>query len=96
MNPLRPGGLRSAPELVGWPGLVWRLAVACHSYEPFVFAGIGAVSLVALGPCGRSRVCALLTRLAALGVIVLDAGVVLITLWVSYRITAEASGIPGL
>jgi hypothetical protein len=91
-----PSGLEAANSLRGWPGLVWHSAVFCHVYQTGVLAAIGGIEIVTMLLGGRSFFVRLMTRLAAFGVIVLDAGIVLVTLMTSYRVTADASGIPGL
>jgi hypothetical protein len=91
-----PGGLIQANQFREWPGLVWRMAVFCHTYERAVFVAIAAVALVGLTVCSRSWFCRLLARLAAFGVIVLDAGIVVVTMLASYQVTVANSGIPGL
>ena len=91
-----PGGLKRADYFVGWPALIWRLALLCHAYEWPILGAIAVGGIVGLGVCSRSRACRWLARLAALAVIALDAGIVLVTLLVSYRMTADASGIPAL
>jgi hypothetical protein len=93
---LLPGGLDAASTLNGWPGLLWRTAVFSHVHQAGILAAIVGVGVVSLVMGGRSFLFRLLLRLAALSVIVLDAGIVMVALKVSYRATADASGLPGL
>jgi hypothetical protein len=93
---LLPGGLDAASTLSGWPGLIWRAAVFSHVHQTGIFAAIAGIGIVSVMLGGRSFLFRVLLRLAALGVIVLDAGIVMVALKVSYRATADASGLPGL
>jgi hypothetical protein len=90
---LLPGGWEQASMLRGWPGLVWRLAIACHLNFSLALA-IGAVIVgAAIIVSGWIRPLRFLVWLAAVGVILLDAGIVYVTLRTALEASAHASGI---
>ncbi len=89
---LLPYGLEQAAGLRGWPGLVWRAAVFCHTHPRPVWAAIGASLVVGLLVGGVARPLRVLVWLAAVGVIVVDAGILVIALRTSLMLTVDAAG----
>jgi hypothetical protein len=89
-----PNGLDSARRLVGWPGVVWRLALFCHFNQPvvLVFIAIALVGGLFLGYLFRPV--RWLTWLAALGMIVINALILYVTLHAGLQATVEQSGLP--
>jgi hypothetical protein len=88
-----PGGLDQARMLRGWPGLVFRLAVLCSNQLPAVAWGIGGMTLSAflaarLGWPGR-----VLSWVAAVAMIVVDAAIVVVTVGTALTATAAGAGI---
>lgn len=90
---LLPHGLEQASHFRGWPGLVWRLAVYGNTHQGTVQAGILVVSVVGLfiGWCVRPL--KLVVWLAAVGVIAMNAGILIVMLRTSMNATADAAGI---
>lgn len=88
-----PGGLAQARQLRGWPGLVAALAVVCDRNFSSVL-GIGAATVVAaflwVRWAGPLR---FLVWLAAVAVILVDAGIVYVTLRTSMAVTFEGTGL---
>lgn len=88
-----PGGLTQAQTFRGWPGLIWTLALQCHrNFATALFW------LVAIGATGF--VLAIFARplrpivwLMALATILIDAGIVYVTLRTAIEATAMQAGI---
>jgi hypothetical protein len=83
-----PGGWEQANTFRGWPGIVWALALACHQHFAAVAVIIGGTTLFAfvlirIAPLFRFPV-----WLVAVGVILLDAGILYITLRTSLEAVA--------
>lgn len=89
---LLPHGLEQAAGLRGWPGLVWRAAVFCHWHPRAVWTAIGATLVTGLLVGGLARPLRVLVWLAAVGVIVADAGILVIALQTSLKLTVDAAG----
>jgi hypothetical protein len=90
---LLPGGLDQAAQFRGWPGLVARLSVTCQQNFTATIA-VGAGIVIAAYLWGRwVRPLRFLVWLAALAVIVLDAGIIYVTLRSSMEATFEGAGI---
>jgi uncharacterized membrane protein len=79
--------------LRGWPGLVWRLALFCHRDfgAAVLIGGLFVVGAIAVGALLRPL--RILVWLAAVGVILADAGIVYVTLRTALEATAAESGI---
>lgn len=90
---LLPDGLDQADSLVGLPGLVWRAAVSCQRHQGMIRVAIGVVIVVGLVGGLRARPLRQVTWLAAVGVILLNAVILIVTLQTSLRATARAAGI---
>jgi hypothetical protein len=88
-----PGGLAQARFLRGWPGLVWRLAWFCYYDFRTVLVIGGLLVAGAIVVSGWLRPLRFLVWLAAVGVILADAGIVYVTLRTALEATAAASGI---
>lgn len=90
---LLPGGMGQAAALPGWAGLVGRLATLCrHRFEPVAL--LLTVVAVAGFVLGRGPwPLRLLVWLAAVGVVLLDAGIVLVAILTSLQATAQGSGL---
>jgi len=89
-----PDGLRDAANLRGWPGLTWHAALFCHQ-EPFVAnLGIAVISISAFVLGARFGPMRFFVWLAALAVILLNAGILYVTIHTCLRATAAAAGIP--
>jgi hypothetical protein len=88
-----PGGLEQARMLRGWPGLVASLALLCRrNFSGLVIVLGGVVGSAWL--LGRwSRILRFLVWLAALAVILLDAGLIYVTLRTSLEVTVQSSGL---
>ncbi len=90
---LLPGGMRQARFLRGWPGLVGNLAWSCHLHFSAVLVIGGLFVAGAILVSGWLRPLRFLVWLAAIGVILADAGIVYVTLRAALETTADASGI---
>jgi hypothetical protein len=88
-----PHGLDEARTLRGWPALVWRGAVFCHYRQPMVQGAVAVVSVTALLIGSRSRPLRWLVWLCAAGVILLNAGILVVTINTGLRATAAAAGV---
>jgi hypothetical protein len=90
---LLPQGLEQADRLGGWPGLIWRGAVYCRLQQRAALLGI-AVAAVAGALAGRlGRPLRFAVWLSAVGVILLDAAILIVTIRTSLRLTAAAAGL---
>lgn len=91
---LLPGGLEQAATLRGWPALVWRSAVYCHVHQgPVqVFIGLAFVLSVLLSFLG-GRPLRIVVWLSAAGIILINAGILVVTLQSSLRATAASAGL---
>jgi hypothetical protein len=69
-----------ATSLRGWPLVVWRLSQACLAHQRPILAGLVASCLVMLVLSYRSRTVRFLVWVAAVGVVVVDAGILVCTL----------------
>ena len=87
-----PRGLEQASSLRGWPGMVWRLALFCHSYQQSVWVVIGAAVVASLVISVLLRPLRALVWLSAVGVIVADAAILVITLMASLSMTVAGAG----
>lgn len=83
-----PGGWDQANNLRGWPGLVWALALAAHHHFTLVIVLIAGSTLLAWGAIRAVPAVRFLVWLAALAVILFDAGILYVTL----RTTLEVVG----
>jgi hypothetical protein len=83
-----PGGLAQAASFRGWPGLLWSLAVGAHRNRGPLLGGIAAVALVGLALARSSTAFRWGFRLLALAAVLLDVGLVFLTM----RIALAASG----
>ncbi|GAC1468532.1 MAG: hypothetical protein NVSMB9_11290 [Isosphaeraceae bacterium] len=90
---LLPGGLEQAMTLQGWPGLVWRSAVFCHDQQGFVQVSIGLSLVLAILLSLAGRLPRLLVWLSAVGIILVDAGILVVTIQSSLRATAASAGL---
>lgn len=90
---LLPQGLDQAAGLRGWPGLVWRGVLYCHQHQRTVQIAIGAAVVFGFIACSRGRMLRFAVWLSAVGVIVLNAGILIITLQTSLRATAASAGL---
>jgi hypothetical protein len=88
-----PGGLGQARFLRGWPGLVYRLALFCYRDFSAVLLVGGLLVAAAVVVSGWLRPLRFLVWLAAVAVILADAGIVYVTLRTALEATAAASGI---
>ena len=82
-----PHGLEQARTFRGWPGLVWHSAVYCHAYPQRVWVVIGAAVVASLIVSFGVRPLRFLVWLSAVGVIVINAGILYITLQTSMSST---------
>jgi hypothetical protein len=89
---LLPQGLEQADRLGGWPGLVWRAAVFCQTHQRAIPFGIVAAGAVGLLACRLARPLRHLVWLSAVGVIALNAAILIVTIHTSLRATAAAAG----
>jgi hypothetical protein len=88
-----PHGLDTAAHFVGWPRLVWQAAVFCHYRQRVVQVGIVVAVLLGLMVSASGRPGRILVWLSAVGVIVLNALVMIITIKAALNVTAAAAGI---
>lgn len=91
---LLPRGLEQASGFQGWPRLVWNAALFCHRYEQPVFIAIAVVTILGFVVASRSRLIGILIWLSAVGVILLDAGIIVVTILTSLQATSADAGIP--
>src|SRR5437764_164716 len=85
---LLPRGLAQAETLRGWPALVWWSAVYCHHHERRIQVAIGVIAIISFLLCLRLRPVRVVAWLAALGVILVDAGILIVTIQTSLSATA--------
>lgn len=91
---LLPGGLEQAATLRGWPALVWRAAVYCHVHQGPVQAAIGVAVVVSLLLSFMGgRPLRIVVWLCAVGVILADAGILVVTIQSSLSATAADVGL---
>lgn len=76
---LLPEGLAQAENLRGWPGLIARLGWFCRDHFPQVVVTLGGISLAGFVLSRGPWPARLLVWLAALGFVLLDAGIVFVT-----------------
>ena len=88
-----PGGLAQARFFRGWPGLVWHVALFCHRNFSTVLLVGGLLVAGAIVVGGWLRPLRFLVWLAAVAVILADAGIVYVTLRIALVATAADSGI---
>lgn len=88
-----PGGMDQARSFRGWPGLVGNLAWSCHQNfaAALVIGGLFVAGTILVS--GWLRPLRFLVWLAAIGVILADAGIVYVTMRTALEATAAASGI---
>jgi hypothetical protein len=89
---LLPGGLEQAGHLGGWPGLVLRLAVVCHQHFFGVCVFMGSVVAAGLMLGRGNRLLRAFVWVAAVAVILLDAGIIYVVLRASMQATLEGAG----
>jgi hypothetical protein len=89
---LLPGGLTQANQLRGWPGVVWRLAIVAHVRFPAVATTLGIVGAAGF-LLGAIRPLRLLVWLAAVVVIAIDAGILILTLQTALAAGLQNAGI---
>jgi hypothetical protein len=82
-----PGGLGQADELGGEARLVWRLGLACHDHFEQVLVALGALVIIALALSRGSWPLRLVVWLAAFGIVLIDAAIVLIAVNTYLRAT---------
>lgn len=87
-----PGGLEQAQQFRGWPGLVASLAIACDRNFTTVCVVGGAIVIGAFLWVRWVRPLRFLVWLAAIGVILLDAGIIYVTLSTSMAATFQDAG----
>ena len=85
---LLPGGLEQASRFRGWPGLIWNLSILLQERQAHVQMGIGVVAFLALILSYRMRTMRFLVWLCAVGIIALNAAVLVITLRASMAASA--------
>jgi hypothetical protein len=90
---LLPGGLEQADHLVGWAGLVWRAAVYCHFHQRPVQVAIGVATVGGLLACRGGRLLRIAVWLSAVGVIALNAAILIVTIRTSLQVTARSAGL---
>ena len=88
-----PGGLEQARTFRGWPGLVWRLAVACHADFAGVLVVLGGIAAAGVFLSTWVRPLRFLVWLAAVASILIDAGIVFVTMRTALDATARAAGL---
>jgi hypothetical protein len=88
-----PGGLEQAGRLVGWPSLVWRLSTACRFHFLDVVIVMGVVTILAFAISTWLRPLRFLVWVAAVGLILIDAGILVVTIRTALTVTADASGL---
>jgi hypothetical protein len=89
-----PGGLAQAAGLRGWPGLLWASAAGAHRNRAILAGGIAAAALVGLALARSSTAFRWGFRLLALLAVLLDFGLVFLTM----RVALAAAGdfaVPG-
>jgi hypothetical protein len=91
---LLPGGLDQAALLRGWPGLVWHAAVYCHFRQSHVQIAIAALSVFCFLLSYRVHPVRYVVWVAAVGVIVLNALILFVTMQTCLRATAADAGFP--
>ena len=82
--------------LRGWPALVWRAALLCDAHLLPIAGAIAGLVVVGILACGRSRSLRWLFWLAAALTVLLDAGIVFITLRTALKANAQAAGLEGV
>lgn len=88
-----PGGLAQADTLSGWPGLLWRLGLICRLHFEQVLIAFAAIAIFGLALGRGPRLIRLLVWLAAVAVVALDAGIVIVTMKTSMDATLQGSGL---
>lgn len=90
---LLPGGLDQADSFVGWPGLVWHAAVFCRVNYLGTAIAMGVAALVAFIATSWGRLFRVALWLAAVSVLILNAGILVIVLRSSMHANAAAAGL---
>ncbi|MEO6810313.1 MAG: hypothetical protein ABI353_14450 [Isosphaeraceae bacterium] len=88
-----PGGLEQAETLFGWPSLVWRLSTACRFHFLEVVIVMGMVTTLAFVTSTWLRPLRFLVWFAAIALILIDAGILVVTIRTALAVTADASGL---
>jgi len=91
---LLPGGLARTEFLSGPPALVWRLSLFCHDNFEKVLMILGAVGITGLVLARGPWPARLLAWLAAVGVVLADAAIVLVTIKTCLDATLQGSVLP--
>jgi hypothetical protein len=84
-----PGGLVQAAAFGGWPGLVWDAAVAAHRYFAAIGGAIVGLTILGLPLASRSGAIRWGFRLLAMLAVLLDFGLVFVTM----RVALAAAGV---
>lgn len=84
---LLPEGLAQAERLRGWPGLIYRLGWLCHTRFEQVLIALAIISLAGFVLSRGPWPARLFVWLAAVGCVLLDAGIVFIAIMTCVELT---------
>ena len=90
---LLPHGLEDVGRFDGWPGLLWRGVLISRSRQGIVQGTIVVVCVLSFLLGYRSRIIRMLLWVSALAVILLNAGILYVTLHASLRMSAASVGL---
>jgi len=90
---LLPGGIELAPRLRGWPAVVWRFSVVCRFHFRGVAQILGAAALAGFLVSSFLRPFRFLVWIAAIAVMLIDAGILIVTIITALYTTMQAAGI---
>jgi hypothetical protein len=90
---LLPGGIEQASELTGLPALVWRLSVLFRLRSESAIVILGGLAGAGLLISTILRPLRLVVWLAAVGVVLVDAGILMVTIKTALEATMQSAGI---
>lgn len=90
---LLPHGLEDVGGFEGWPGLLWRGVLISRGRQGAVRGTIAVVCVLSFILGYRSRAIRILVWILALGVILLNAGILYVTLHTSLNVNAASIGL---